>query len=147
MFCLVYKSESNPLFGYAQINEMLERARDFNKKNEITGCLLYYEGTFLQYLEGNQIVVLKLFDRIQADKRHSGISILCHNHIDERKFKSWDMAYEDLMGENDHLQFLKLLVSSYITEPIGAMEPNPSSMHFWNTAKRLLEGKESQRIE
>ncbi|NAY92185.1 hypothetical protein GTQ34_09660 [Muricauda sp. JGD-17] len=147
MFCLVYKSQSNPLFGYDQIKEMLEKAREFNKENAITGCLLYYERTFLQYLEGNQIDVLKLFDRINADDRHSDVRILCHSHIDERKFKSWDMAYEDLMGENDHLQFLKLLVSSYTAEPIGAIEPNPSSMHFWNAAKRLLEGKESHRIK
>lgn len=147
MYCLVYKSVANSLFGYAQIKEMLERARDFNKVNSITGCLLYYEGTFLQYLEGNQIVVLNLFDRIKVDERHSAVNLLCHSHINERKFTSWDMAYEDLMGENDHLQFLKLLVSSYVAEPIGAMEPNPSSLYFWNTAKRLLESKKSQRIK
>ena len=147
MFCLVYKSQSNPLLGYDQINEMLEKARKFNKQNKITGCLLYYESTFLQYLEGNQIDVLKLFDRIKFDNRHSEVNILSHSHIGERKFKSWDMAYEDFMGENDHLQFLKMLVSSYREQPIGPINPDPSSMYFWNTAKRLLEGNESQRIE
>ena len=146
MFCLVYKSEASTSWGYAQIQEMLVKARKFNKANGITGCLLYYDGSFLQYLEGNQISVLNLFDKIQADKRHSAVNLLCHSHISERKFESWHMAFEDLMGENDHLQFLKLLVSSYVAGPISAMEPNPSSLYFWNTAKRLLEGNKSQRI-
>ncbi len=55
---------------------MLEKARENNSRDNITGCLLYYEGEFIQYLEGNQVKVLTLFDKINADKRHKDVTLL-----------------------------------------------------------------------
>ncbi|MGB5817981.1 MAG: BLUF domain-containing protein [Saonia sp.] len=147
MFCLVYRSIANPIFGQIQIEEMLEKARDFNDSNGITGCLLYYDGEFIQYIEGNQVKVLALFDKIKEDERHSQVKVLSHGHIDAREFKGWDMAFENFMGENDHLQFLRLLISSFMENSNNSMEPNPASMFFWKTAKRLLGGKPSPRYK
>ena len=141
MFCLVYTSSASPGFKRGQIQEMLEKARLFNNSNGITGCLLYYKGDFLQYLEGNQVKVLGLFDKIQKDTRHSDIQLISHGHINAREFKKWDMAYEDFYGDNDTLQFLKLLVSSYLEPDEKSLDPNPASKYFWRTAKRLLSAK------
>ena len=141
MFCLVYKSIASEAFGKAQIQDMLEKARAFNRSNNITGCLLYYKGEFLQYLEGNQVKVLALFDRIQRDDRHHDIELISHGQIEHREFKKWDMAYEDFYGDNDTLQFLKLLVSSFLEPAEKTLDPNPTSKYFWKTAKRLLSAK------
>ncbi|MEM8927133.1 MAG: BLUF domain-containing protein [Bacteroidota bacterium] len=138
MFCLVYRSTASPAFGKAQIQGMLEKARTNNQGNTITGCLLYYKGEFLQYLEGNQVKVLQLFDKIISDSRHHTIELISHDHIETRQFKKWEMAYEDFLGDNDALQFLKLLVSSYFDGSEKPMDPNPTSKYFWRTAKRLL---------
>ncbi len=138
MFCLVYKSSATPAFDKTQIQGMLEKARAFNSSNDITGCLLYYKGEFLQYLEGNQVKVLALFDKIQKDERHNDVELISHGNINAREFKKWDMAYEDFYGDNDTLQFLKLLVSSYLEPSEKALDPNPASKYFWRTAKRIL---------
>lgn len=138
MFCLVYRSIAQPIVDAGAIRAILETARDFNKKNQITGCLLYYQGEFIQYLEGKQVVVLELFDRIKADNRHRKVSLLSHGEIEDREFSDWSMAYEDFLGDNDHLQFLKLLVDSYVENPKKSMDPNPTSKYFWRTARRLL---------
>ena len=54
MFCLIYRSAANPSFKQGDIQKMLKKARLYNEKQGITGCLLYYKGEFIQYLEGNQ---------------------------------------------------------------------------------------------
>ncbi len=145
MFCLVYKSVASTSFGKPQIVEMLEKARVSNERNNITGCLLYYKSEFVQYLEGKQVAVLELFDKIKEDKRHHDVQLISHNHIKSREFNRWKMAYEDFLGDNDELQFLKLLVSSYFESSENAMKPNPTSVYFWRTAKRLLENSSDRK--
>ena len=138
MFCLVYKSIADPVLEQSDIQEMLEKARDFNELNDITGCLLYYNGVFIQYLEGNHVDVITLFDRIKEDSRHRKVELISHNHSDSREFESWNMAFENFYGDNDQLQFLKFLMRSYIEDPDSAVEPNPTSKFFWKAAGRLL---------
>lgn len=145
MFCLVYKSIASPAFGKDQIQGMLEKARQFNNKNNVTGCLLFYKGEFVQYLEGKQVTILQLYDRIQVDDRHHEVTLLSHTDIEAREFDNWSMAYEDFLGDNDELQFLKLLVSSYFETPEKAMEPNPTSAYFWSSVRRLLQVNSEKR--
>ena len=144
MYSLVYRSVAEPFVDTRIIREILETARNFNKKNDITGCLLFYHGEFIQYLEGRQTTVLKLFDSIKADKRHRNVQLLSYATIKEREFADWSMAYEDFLGDNDQLQFIKLLLSSYVENPKNAMDPNPSSVFFWRAARRLLKSKSSR---
>lgn len=145
MFCLVYKSVANPNFGVSQIHEMLEKARKFNAKHNITGCLLFYNGHFIQYIEGNHLKVLELFDRIQNDSRHSNLELLAHENIEVREFDDWTMAFENLWGENSYLQYLKLIVSSFIEDPEPSLNPSPTSRKFWGATKLLLESKRNHQ--
>lgn len=145
MYCLVYQSKAKPIFGLLQIQEMLEKARKFNQEHEITGCLLFYHGDFIQYLEGNRTTLLQLFDRIQNDRRHEFVTLLSHEEITEREFEEWDMAYEDLLGHNYQLQYLELLVSSFIDENDFTLAPNPTSRKFWRATRLLLQGKWKKR--
>ncbi len=145
MFCLVYSSIAQPTVDNGVIRDILDTSRKFNSKKKITGCLLFYRGEFIQYLEGKQLAVLELFDRIKDDPRHKKVKLLSHGEIEEREFSGWNMAYEDFMGENDHLQFLKLLVDSYVEDPKKSMDPNPTSKYFWRTARRLLISQSSTK--
>ena len=146
MFNLVYRSNADPAFNQSQILDLLESSKDFNKTNDITGCLLYFQGTFLQYLEGDRRTILALYDRIKDDQRHSRVTLLCNSHIYSREFKTWDMAYENFLGVSDQLEYLKLLVSSYIENPDIAINPNPTTKSFWNAANKLLSHKMQDRL-
>ena len=117
---------------------MLEHARDFNSSNNITGCLLFHHEVFLQYIEGDKEKVLTLFENIKKDERHSEVLLLSTSHIYSREFDSWNMAYENFLGANHQLEYLKLLISSYIEVPNTAISPNPTSKSFWTAAKKLL---------
>lgn len=146
MFCLVYKSKAITNFSLTQIEEFLEKARLFNSANNISGCLLYYEGEFVQYLEGNQIKILELFDRITVDNRHTNVKLLSHGQIDKREFNDWSMAFRNVHGENDHLQYIELLVDSFLEKDAPIHGPNPTSKEFWKTTKDLLDYNRSLKL-
>lgn len=139
MFCLVYQSKANPIFGFSEIEKMLEKARAYNGKEQITGCLLLYNGRFVQYLEGEKEKVLNLFEKIKNDIRNSEVILLSQETIDEREFAEWHMAFENLKNENSQLQYLKLLVGTFFEDSESSLVPNPTSRHFWRATKLLFD--------
>jgi Sensors of blue-light using FAD len=78
----------------AGLQSILDASRRNNRRDEITGLLLFNGKRFLQALEGPQPLVEKAYERIQADRRHRAPVILATNHVDCRQFGSWDMAFE-----------------------------------------------------
>lgn len=138
MYCLVYQSEASPALVPADIESLLVKARAFNHDQGITGCLLYFRGVFLQYLEGNQLKVLSLYDLIREDRRHSDVKLLSHSQIKKREFKDWDMAYENFYGDNELINYLKLVVINFLEDPLKRLSPNPSSVQFWDHVSRML---------
>ncbi len=131
MFCLVYRSIALTTFKQVDVNELLDMARENNLRDNITGCLLYYEGEFIQYLEGNQVKVLTLFDKIKVDKRHKEVTLLAYGVADSREFKDWEMAYADFFGDNDQINYFRLLIDSYKEKADSSTHPNPSFNAFW----------------
>lgn len=125
---------------------MLDKARVKNEKLGITGCLLFYEGDFIQYLEGNQIKVLELYDEIKKDERHRDIELISYAEREGREFERWDMAYEDFLGDNDQITFLKLLIGSYFEDAEDTSAPHPASMPFWQTVNKLLTAKSKPNV-
>jgi len=146
MFCLIYHSVASPSFGRQDIQQMLDKARVKNEKLRITGCLLFYEGEFIQYLEGNQIRVLELYDEIKKDKRHSDIELISYAEREGREFDGWDMAYEDFIGDNDQITYLKLLINSYFEDAEDTSIIHPASMPFWETVHKLLQAKSRPNV-
>jgi hypothetical protein len=67
-----------------------------NKRNNITGMMLYSDGNVMQVLEGDRDVVLKTFKSIQLDPRHSGIFVLIQGEIAARNFASWSMGFRQI---------------------------------------------------
>ncbi|CAM4415948.1 BLUF domain-containing protein [Zobellia roscoffensis] len=141
MFCLVYTSVANTDFGLQETQRMLEKAQEFNRQNDITGCLLFFKGRFIQYLEGEETMINDLFERIKTDSRHKEVAFLSGNKIHNREFHDWQMAFEHLKAENSNLQYLKLLVSTFFENPENSLSPNPTSVEFWKATKLLLATK------
>lgn len=146
MFSLVYRSVAKPDFNLQRIEEMLAQAKMNNHRLGITGCLLYYDGEFIQYLEGNQFRVLTLFDKIKADPRHKDVELLSYGEREGRAFASWDMAFENFYGENDQITHLRLVVGEYLNHNQVPIADNPSKAVFWQTVGNLLNQNTSRKI-
>lgn len=138
MYNLVYKSIAKTLSA-SQVNEILVKSRDFNSKHDITGCLIYHEGVFIQYLEGGAKDVLDLFERIKVDDRHYEVKLLSNGNIYSREFDTWSMAFLSEEIPNEAFEYIKLMVSSDDGEDEDmSVIPNPTTKKFWLAAKNLV---------
>lgn len=68
MYELIYYSTANPTLNANDISNILKTSRDFNLKNDITGCLLYYNNEFIQILEGDRMAIKKLYATLNRMK-------------------------------------------------------------------------------
>jgi hypothetical protein len=96
MYHLVYTSYAIPPFDEANLVELLNQARNHNKKEEITGMLLHLNGKFIQVLEGDQKKVKQLYHRIENDERHKRVTLLLEGESANRIFDKWSMGFKSL---------------------------------------------------
>lgn len=80
-----------------EIHSILHAARDRNKTSDVTGALMFNQGSFAQILEGQHDHIQETFERIQCDSRHSHVVVLSFEPVSQRQFPNWSMAY---LGEN-----------------------------------------------
>lgn len=134
MIELVYFSEADPNLTVEDISILLKHSRDYNTKNNITGCLLYLNNEFLQILEGKKEAVQHLFTLIKEDKRHSNIIVLAEENKKEKTFPDWSMAFHKF--NNDEIankRFLNNIAAfSEITD-----KPSHVTDLFWTMAKQM----------
>jgi hypothetical protein len=76
----------------ADLSAIVEAARRNNTAREITGMLCHYDGSFLQFLEGEEDVVDEVFSKIKGDPRHRQILEVDRRPIEARLFPDWSMA-------------------------------------------------------
>ena len=92
MFCLVYASAGTQKWSRTEVESMLAGFRENNASLDVTGLLLYNEGSFIQVLEGTQSAVIRLYARLLDDTRHENLQLLSVRPIRERTFVAWGMG-------------------------------------------------------
>ncbi len=104
LFQLGYVSSATGSTDRSVLLDILQTARESNQRASVTGLLLFYDGHFMQLLEGEEQAVRDIFARIAADPRHRDIMVLFEEPIDERLFSDWTMGFQRLDG-NELLEF------------------------------------------
>ncbi len=99
---LIYVSSALKKQSDAELDAILESSVRNNKKNNVSGMLLYADGNFLQVLEGEEAAIDETFTRVEKDPRHHGIIVLERDAIQERSFAQWSMGFR-LVNEADIL--------------------------------------------
>jgi hypothetical protein len=114
MYALVYHSTANLDLTAKDVSNILETAQDFNKKNSVSGCLIYHNHRFIQILEGDKTILEELYLNIKKDKRHSEVKLLYKYFTIERIFRKWSMAFIDLSPANENIKDRKLFKTNLI---------------------------------
>ena len=96
MYYLIYFAYESSPFTPTSLEELLAQARDKNSKYNVTGKLLYVEGTFIQLLEGDKEAVKHIFSSIEKDKRIIALKVVIEGPAKTRYFLDWSMAYEKI---------------------------------------------------
>ena len=90
---LSYLSESVSDMSFLGLMRLLESARAFNLKHGVTGILFYDNQQFGQIIEGERANIMKVWKRIQEDKRHHRVELLEIREITERSFPDWLLRF------------------------------------------------------
>lgn len=90
---LVYMSTAVGVLRAEELDRIYFRAKSANAQAGITGLMLFYEGAFLQVLEGPVAGVSSLLERIRRDRRHSNLIVLEAGPAEERLFPEASMRF------------------------------------------------------
>ena len=96
LFHLIYVSTAVVPMSDEDLMYLLRQSRTRNKRNRITGMLLYKDGHFMQVLEGDEADVMKIFADIERDKRHKSVDVLLAEYIQYRDFPNWTMGFRNV---------------------------------------------------
>lgn len=95
--------------SWAVVRPDLDSILAVSKRNNgidgITGILLCDGRSYLQVLEGPQDSVTTTYERICADPRHSDITIISDQLIDQRDFAYWSMEVREPGQPSDDATF------------------------------------------
>ena len=94
MYQIIYMSAAKSSMNEVALNNLLISTRNWNSQRKITGILLHIDGDFMQIIEGEEVDVKQLFEKIKLDKRHSGIIQITGKEIQKRQFPEWSMAFK-----------------------------------------------------
>lgn len=121
------------------ISAILNTSRAFNKNNDITGCLLYHEGEFIQLLEGEKKTVQDLYSNIVKDKRHKHVKLVVEETVAGRAFENWNMAFHDLSAAPASPIIKSLFVENVMAFSGLVAKPTDATKLFWYMARQILD--------
>jgi hypothetical protein len=93
---LIYMSSAVNWMNEQELRNLLERSRLNNLNNHVTGILLYFDGAFMQLLEGMPEDVDAVFKAIENDSRHYDIIKIVDRPLQERNFPEWSMGFSSI---------------------------------------------------
>lgn len=138
IFQITYSSVAKPGLSIKEIEEIITQANQYNTAHDITGCLLYNKGYFLQILEGEKQLVMSLINKIRLDDRHDHFMILSEGQTKFRTFKEWAMAYYHNPLNAQLNSEVKEIKDSLLELSSGSKKRNFALKVFWYNVKNLL---------
>ncbi len=91
--CIVYASSAVGKLSDSDLEAILLKSRRRNQEHQVTGALLYHDGSFFQYFEGPREGVQVVYGHIRRSPLHHGIIELQASPVGERAFPSWLMGF------------------------------------------------------
>lgn len=91
MKCVLYISKALKTFNTEDLNHLSALSTINNQKKGITGYLYYEDNRFLQYMEGNGIVIDEMVNKISQDERHELLALIENSNLAKRRFPDWGM--------------------------------------------------------
>lgn len=100
LYHLLYLSSSNTTFDDDALQALLAVSRRNNAADGVSGMLLYDDGNFIQYLEGEKAAVETVFERICKDPRHAGMLVVSRGEVDKLCFADWSMGFHGVTPQD-----------------------------------------------
>ena len=105
-----YISEHRSNLTHPKLSILLKKSQIFNINHGVNGVLISASNRFFQILEGEEKEINELFDRIQADERHTNIIKLFNTTIDRPFFSSYNSSFRVGLGSDEINEINKYLL-------------------------------------
>ena len=138
MYTLTYESNATGNPTVKDMEQLLVEARTNNIKNGITGCLIFYNGGFIQIIEGEKAKLEKLYGKIKNDTRHTDVHLFSEANITERTFSNWGMSYIVFDEHSSKTLEVKRLKANILLLSDLSEQTNTTVLLFWRRIKLLL---------
>ena len=117
---------------FEQVEDLMTSTKYFNNTNFIRGILIYVDGFFFQIIQGEEMLILPLYKRIEEDSRHFNIYKIFEGVVNDESFYRFNckyITYNESKITANLLSFLELDVE------------NDSELHdlFVKKSKTLME--------
>jgi hypothetical protein len=93
LIAVAYVSSAYARLTTAELDALLIDARTHNAEMQVTGALLYHDGSFFQYFEGPSVGVENVYARIRDSRLHHGLVELLRCTTPSRRFDAWHMGF------------------------------------------------------
>jgi len=100
VYYILYISVASQYMNEDELGTILSVSRRNNRRDELTGVLLYGNGRFIQLLEGDQEIVSRTFERLRSDRRHLDLTVIASGNLAERCFPDWFMGFKAIRPES-----------------------------------------------
>ena len=110
LYTLCYVSNQNVSFNKEDIRDLFKSSRNDNEQRQITGILLYNEGSFFQVLEGEKDIIMPLFQKIKKDPLHKDLIVIFDKPA-EPLFKTYNTGFS-VIQNNEDLESLKAYMNA-----------------------------------
>jgi hypothetical protein len=97
---VVYRSRAVAPLSPPDLDHLVTKSQAHNRRDGITGVMLYDDGAFFQWLEGPRDKVGRLMNTISNDRRHTDIEVLNEKSGRERMFGEWNMKLATRLGQS-----------------------------------------------
>ncbi|MEN8785882.1 MAG: BLUF domain-containing protein [Akkermansiaceae bacterium] len=98
IFRLTYLSKPTKPFTDADFDNIESKSVAANNERDVTGLLVVNEDRILQILEGREESVRELYNKIEADSRHTVVKLVCGVEDEVRLLLTWNMVVRGANG-------------------------------------------------
>nr|WP_280960048.1 BLUF domain-containing protein [Aquibium carbonis] len=88
---LVYRSRAVNDLSAGQLRQLTLNSEERNRRESITGIVVYDDSRFFQWLEGPRDSLSRVMCSIRNDPRHTDIEVLSERTSSQRAFGAWNM--------------------------------------------------------
>lgn len=135
MYQLNYRSQARKDLQMKDLEAILSSANLTNTAFDISGCLIFHNGYFLQILEGDKEDVLAIYEKIKKDSRHEAVTLLGESVVEKRTFPEWNMAYHEPEDKS-----MRQFVHNLILVAEFSDKSSESLKSFWLEVRKILLG-------
>ncbi len=93
MLQIVYRSTLTPQCTRDDVQRIRQKSEQNNPRLGLTGLLLIYGRNVVSLVEGEDVIVLDMLERVASDKRHRDLTVMREAAVQGPRFTSWTFSW------------------------------------------------------